>query len=94
MSSSDLNNEDYSSNHRKRLPSIDALFRAQAQQFFRNLERQSGHHHFSQDDYQSGIFVPETSIRGPDQLAVFQGASETPISESYGSSPAAAGSVT
>jgi hypothetical protein len=61
MSSRDLNNEDYFSNHPKRLPSFDALFRAQAQlspeHFFRNLERQSGDHHCSQDDYQRAVFL-------------------------------------
>jgi hypothetical protein len=31
MSSANLNNEDYFSDHPKRLPSLDALFRAQAQ---------------------------------------------------------------
>jgi hypothetical protein len=60
MSSRNLNNEDYFSNHPKRLPSFDALFRAQAQlspeHFFRNLERQSGDHHCSQDDYQKAVF--------------------------------------
>jgi hypothetical protein len=61
MSSTDLNNEDYFSDHPKRLPSFDALFRAQAQftpeQFFRNLEQQSGDHHCSQDDYQRAVFL-------------------------------------
>ena len=61
MSSRDLNNEDYFSNHPKRLPSFDALFRAQPQlspeHFFRNLERQSGDHHCSQDDYQRAVFL-------------------------------------
>ena len=41
MSFTDLNNEDYFSDHPKRPPSFDALFRAQAQlspeYFFRNL---------------------------------------------------------
>ena len=61
MSSRDLNNEDYFSNHPKRLPSFDALFRAQAQlspeYFFGILERQSGGNHCSQDDYQRAIFL-------------------------------------
>lgn len=61
MSFTDLNNEDYFSDHPKRLPSLDALFRAQAQlspeHFFRNLERQSGDNHCSQDDYQRAIFL-------------------------------------
>jgi hypothetical protein len=61
MSSTNLNNEDYFSDHPKRLPSFDALFRAQAQfspeHFFRNLERQSGHNHRSQDDYQRAVFL-------------------------------------
>ena len=61
MSSRDLNNEDYFSNHPKRLPSFDALFRAQAhlspEHFFRNLERQSGDHHCTQDDYQRAVFL-------------------------------------
>ena len=61
MSSRDLNNADYFSNHPKRLSSFDALFRAQAQlspeHFFRNLERQSGDHHCSQDDYQRAVFL-------------------------------------
>ena len=61
MSSRDLNNEDYFSNHPKRLPSFDALFRAQArlspEHFFRNLERQSGDNHCSQDDYQRAVFL-------------------------------------
>jgi hypothetical protein len=61
MSSTDLNNEDYFSDHPKRLPSFDALFRAQAQltpeRFFRNLEQQSGDSHCSQDDYQRAVFL-------------------------------------
>ena len=61
MSSTDLNNEDYFSDYPKRLPSFDALFRAQAQlspeHFFRNLERQSGDNHCSQDDYQRAVFL-------------------------------------
>ena len=61
MSSRDSNNEDYFSDHSKRLPSFDALFRAQAQlspeHFFRNLERQSGDKHCSQDDYQRALFL-------------------------------------
>src|SRR6202162_3004653 len=61
MSSTDLNNEDYFSDHPKRLPSFDALFRAQAkftpEQFFRNLEQQSGDNHCSQDDYQRAVFL-------------------------------------
>src|ERR1700760_5006898 len=61
MSSRDLNNEDYFSNHPKRLSSFDALFRAQAklspEHFVRNLERQSGGHHCTQDDYQRAVFL-------------------------------------
>ena len=61
MSSGDSNNEDYFSNYSKQLPSFDPLFRAQAQlspeHFFRNLERQSGDKHCSQDDYQRAIFL-------------------------------------
>ena len=61
MSSPDLNNEGYFSDHPKRLPSFDALFRAQAklspEHFFRNLERQSGDNHCSQDDCQRAVFL-------------------------------------
>ena len=61
MSSTDLNNEDYFSDHPKRLPSFDDLFRAQAQltpeRFFRNLEQQSGDRRRSQDDYQRAVFL-------------------------------------
>ena len=61
VSSPDLNNEGYFSDHPKRLPSFDALFRAQAElspeHFFRNLERQSGDNHCSQDDYQRAVFL-------------------------------------
>jgi hypothetical protein len=61
MSSTNLNNEDYFSDHPKRLPSLDALFRAQAQlspeYFLRILERQSGDNHCSQDDYQRALFL-------------------------------------
>jgi hypothetical protein len=61
MSSTDLNNEDYFSDHPKRLPSFDALLRAQAQlspeHFFRNLARQAGDNHCSQDDYQRAVFL-------------------------------------
>ena len=61
MSSRDLNNGDYFSDHPKRLPSFDALFRTQAQlspeHFFRSLERPSGDHHCSQDDYQRAVFL-------------------------------------
>ena len=61
MSSTNLNNEDYFSDHPKQLPSLDALFRAQAQlspeHFFRSLERQSGDNHCSQDDYQRAVFL-------------------------------------
>ena len=61
MSSTDLNNEDYFSDHPKRLSSFDALFRAKAQftpeQFFRNLEQQSGENRCSQDDYQRAVFL-------------------------------------
>jgi hypothetical protein len=61
MSSTDLNNEGYFSDHPKRLPSFDDLFRAQAQltpeRFFRNLEQQSGDFHCSQDDFQRAVFL-------------------------------------
>jgi hypothetical protein len=61
MSSTDLNSEDYFSDHPKRLPSFDDLFRAQAQlspeRFFRNLEEQSGESHCSQDDFQRAVFL-------------------------------------
>jgi hypothetical protein len=61
MSSTDLNNEDYFSDHPKRLPSFDDLFRAQAQlspeRFFRNLEQQYGESHCSQDDFQRAVFL-------------------------------------
>src|ERR1700730_15209383 len=61
MSSTNLNNEDVFSDHPKRLPSLDALFRAQAQlspeYFFRILERQSGDNHCNQDDYQRAVFL-------------------------------------
>jgi hypothetical protein len=61
MASRDLNNEDYFSNYSKRLPSFDALFRAQSQfspeHFFRNLARQSGGNHCGKDDYQRAIFL-------------------------------------
>jgi len=75
MSSGNLNSEAYFSDHPKRLPSFDALFRAQAQlspeHFFRILARQSGDNHCSQDDYlRGGIFVPETAIRAPDHFEV------------------------
>jgi hypothetical protein len=56
-----LNNEDYFSDHPKRLPSFDDLFRAQAQftpeRFFQNLEKQSGESHCSQDDFQRAVFL-------------------------------------
>jgi hypothetical protein len=61
MSSADLNNEDYFSDHPKRLPSFDDLFRAQAQltpeRFFGSLEQQSGEYHCSQDDFQRAVFL-------------------------------------
>ena len=61
MSSTDLNNEDYFSDHPKRLPSFDDLFRAQAQlspeRFFLNLEQQAGESHCSQDDFQRAVFL-------------------------------------
>jgi hypothetical protein len=61
MSSTDLNSEGYFSDHPKRLPSFDDLFRAQAQltpeRFFRNLEQQSGDFHCSQDDFQRALFL-------------------------------------
>jgi hypothetical protein len=60
MTSTDLNNEDYFSDHPKRLPSFDALFRVQAQlspeHFFCNLARQAGDNRCSQDDYQRAVF--------------------------------------
>src|ERR1700693_4540121 len=61
MSFGNLNNEDYFSDQSKRLTSFDALFRAQAQfspeHFFRNLERQCGDNHCSEDDYQRAVFL-------------------------------------
>jgi hypothetical protein len=61
MSSTDLNSEDYFSDHPKRLPSFDDLFRAQSQltpeRFFRNLEHQSGESQCSQDDFQRAVFL-------------------------------------
>ncbi len=61
MSSTDLNNEDYFSDHPKRVPSFDDLFRAQAQltpeRFFQNLEQQCGESHCSQDDFQRAVFL-------------------------------------
>jgi hypothetical protein len=61
MSSTDLNNEGYFSDHPKRLPSFDDLFRAQAQltpeRFFRNLEQQSGESRCSKDDFQRAVFL-------------------------------------
>src|ERR1700730_956828 len=61
MSCTNLNNEDYFADQPKRLTSLDALFRAQAQfspeHFFRNLERQSGDNHRSQYDYQRAVFL-------------------------------------
>jgi len=61
MSSTNLNNEGYFSDNPKRLPFFDALFRAQAklspEHFFRILQRQSGDHHYSQDDYQRAVFL-------------------------------------
>ena len=61
MSSTNLNNEDYFSDHPTQLPSLDALFRAQAQlspeYFFGILERQSGDNHCSQDAYQRAVFL-------------------------------------
>jgi hypothetical protein len=61
MSSTDLNDGDYFSDHPKRLPSFDDLFRAQSQltpeRFFRNLEQQSNEPHCSQDDFQRAVFL-------------------------------------
>jgi hypothetical protein len=61
MSSTDLNDGDYFSDHPKRLPSFDDLFRAQSQltpeRFFRNLEQQSGEPQCSPDDFQRAIFL-------------------------------------
>ena len=73
MSSTDLNNEDYFSDHPKRLPSFDDLFRAQAQltpeRFFRNLERQSGDISLQPGRFpESGIFVPATAISAADNF--------------------------
>jgi hypothetical protein len=63
MSSADLNNEDYFSDHPKRLPSFDDLFRAQPQitpeRFFRSLEQQSGESHCSHEDFQRAAFLFE-----------------------------------
>ena len=71
MSSTNLNSEDYFSDHPKQLPSLDALFRAQAQlspeYFFRILERQSLQ---PRRLPKGGIFVSETAIRTPDHLAI------------------------
>ena len=81
MSSRDLNNEDYLSNHPKQPPSFDALFRAQAkftpEQFFRNLEQQSGDNHCSQDDYQRALFLfrrVQSARRTISKLILFLGA--------------------
>ena len=81
MSSTNLNNEDYFSDHPKRLPSFDALFRAQAQlspeYFFRILERQSGDNHCSQDDYQRAAFLfrrLQSTRRAISKLILFLGA--------------------
>jgi hypothetical protein len=61
MSSGDLNSEDYFSDHPKRLPSFDDLFRAQPQltpeRFFRSLEQQSGAFHCSHEDFQRAAFL-------------------------------------
>jgi hypothetical protein len=61
MSSADLNNEDYFSDHPKRLPSFDDLFRGQPQltpeRFFRSLEQQSSEFHCSQEDFQRAAFL-------------------------------------
>ena len=61
MSSTDLNNEDYFSDHPKRLPSFDDLFRTQAQlspeRFFRNLEQPSGESHCNEGDFQRAVFL-------------------------------------
>jgi hypothetical protein len=78
MSSTDLNNEDYFSDHPKRMPSFDDLFRAQAQltpeRFFRNLEQQAGEFHCSQDDFQRAVFLfrrLQTSRRTISRLILF-----------------------
>ncbi len=80
MSSTDLNNEDYFSDHPKRLPSFDALFWGQAkftpEQFFRNLERQSGDNHCSQDDYLRAVFLfrrVQSARRTISKLVLFLG---------------------
>ena len=75
MSSTDLNSEDYFSDHPKRLPSFDDLFRAQAQlspeRFFRNLEQQCGESHCNQDDFQRAVFLfRSASDSAPDNFAV------------------------
>jgi len=61
MSSTNSNSEDYFSDHPKRRPSFDGLFRSEAQltpeHFFRTLERQSGDNHCSEDDYQRAVFL-------------------------------------
>src|SRR4029077_13130364 len=71
MSSTNLNNEDYFSDHPKQLPSLDALFRAQTQlspeYFFGILERQSLP---PRRLPKGGIFVSETAIRAPDHFAI------------------------
>ncbi len=78
MSSTDLNNEDYFSDHPKRMPSFDDLFRAQAQltpeRFFRSLEQQAGEFHCSQDDFQRAVFLfrrLQTSRRTISRLILF-----------------------
>src|ERR1700736_5706936 len=80
MSSTNLNNEDYFSDHPKQLPSLDALFRAQAQlspeYFPRILERHSGDNHCSQDDYQRAVFLfrrVQSERRTISNLSVFTG---------------------
>jgi hypothetical protein len=61
MSSTDLNNEDYFSDHPKRLPSFDDIFRAQPQltpeRFFKSLEQQAGESHCRQEDFQRAAFL-------------------------------------
>jgi len=61
MSSTNSDSEDYFSDHPRRLPSFDGLFRSEAQltpeDFFRTLERQSGENRSCQDDYQRAVFL-------------------------------------
>ena len=61
MSSTNSDSEGYFSDHPKRRPAFNGLFRSEAQltpeDFFRTLERQSGGIHCSEDDYQRAVFL-------------------------------------